>query len=177
MSTLYVDNIYSKTGTAQALDIDSSGRILTPNRPMFKVFRTANTDYAAAQNATKITGWDDDTTAGTVNVNSFWDTTNDKATAPVTGLYLFELRGFIGTGTYGQTWLKMHVNGAGAKGSDFRINRSNSGFGWESVNFFAHLYLEANDYVEFYHKESTQTSYFHASSGNEYSGASGFLIG
>ena len=42
MSTLYVDNIYSKTGTSQALTIDGSGRILTPARPAFHFRRNAS---------------------------------------------------------------------------------------------------------------------------------------
>ena len=43
MSTLYVDNIYSKTGTSQAIDIDSSGRVNLPNSMVVDQFElTAN---------------------------------------------------------------------------------------------------------------------------------------
>ena len=35
MSTLYVDKIYSKTGTSQALTIDSSGLVVMPQRYIF----------------------------------------------------------------------------------------------------------------------------------------------
>ena len=176
MSTLYVDNIYSKTGASQALDIDSSGRILTPNRPMFKVFRTANTNYST--NDVKMTGWDDDTTAGSINVNNFWDTTNDKATIPVTGLYMFEIRGYWLQGTYGQFGIGMYVNASNTRGADFRVNRENGSYlGYTSVNFVAHLYLNANDYVEFYFIQRAGTAEFHPSSGNIYSGACGHLIG
>jgi len=176
MSTLYVDNIYSKTGTAQALDIDSSGRILTPNRPMFKVFRTANTNYGTSD--VKMTGWDDDTSAGAINVGGFWSTANDRATAPVTGLYMFEIKGFFHNGTYGQLGIGMYVNGGVAKGADFRANRENGSYiGYTSINFNAHLYLDANDYVEFYFIQKAGTAEFHASSGNYFSGVCGHLIG
>jgi len=176
MSTLYVDNIYSKTGTSQAIEIDSSGRILTPNRPMFKVYRTANTNYNTSD--TKMTGWDDDTSAGSINVNNFWDTTNDKATAPVTGLYMFEIKGFWLNNTYGQFGIGMYVNGSTAKGADFRVNRENGSYiGFTSVNFIAHLYLDATDYVEFYFIQRSGTAEFHPSSGTYFSGVCGHLIG
>ena len=177
MSKLYVNDIYSKSGATEAINIDNSGRVIMPQRPMFKVYRTANINYGTADVDVKMTGWDDDTSAGSVNVNNFWDTTNDKAVIPVTGMYMFELKGFKGTGTYGQIWLIMKVNGGQAKGADFRLNRSNSGFGWEGVNFNAHLYLDEGDYVEFYFNSATGNAYFHPSSGNIYSGICAHLVG
>jgi len=46
MSTLYVDNIYSKTGTSQALTIDSSGRVGFANPILVQAYMT--TDMTAA---------------------------------------------------------------------------------------------------------------------------------
>ena len=118
-SILKVSEIQDPTNGNTALEVDSSGRILTPNRPMFKVYRSANNNYTSSENNTKMTGWDDDTTAGAINVNNFWDTTNDKATIPITGLYLFEIKGYFHTGTYGQMGIGMYVNGGADKGADF----------------------------------------------------------
>ena len=45
MSTLYVDNIYSKTGTAQALTIDSSGRVTMPQNDSGWITATLNSPF------------------------------------------------------------------------------------------------------------------------------------
>ena len=177
-SILNVDKIRATGSTTDALTVDSSGRMLTPNRPMFKVYRTSNTDFGSSQNNTKMTGWDDDTSAGTVNVGGFWSTSNDRATAPVTGMYMFEIKGYFNINTYGQIGIGMYVNGGSAKGADFRINREqNSHNGYDSVNFHAHLYLAASDYVEFYFIQQNGTAVFHTSSGNYFSGVCGHLVG
>ena len=177
-SILKVSEIQDPTNGNTALEVDSSGRILTPNRPMFRVYRSANNNYTSSDNNTKMTGWDDDTSAGAINVNNFWDTTNDKATIPITGLYLFEVKGFFHTGTYGQLGIGMYVNGGTAKGADFRTNRENGSYlGYNSINFAAHLYLDVNDYVEFYFIQHSGTAQFHPSSGNYYSGVCGHLVG
>ena len=84
MSTLYVDNIYSKTGTSQALTIDSSGLVVMPQRPHFFVHKTS------AQGSLS---------AGAIisfqsvlrNNGSHWDSTNHKFVAPVDGVYMFNL--------------------------------------------------------------------------------------
>ena len=177
-SILNVDKIRATGSTTDALTVDSSGRMLTPNRPMFKVYRTTNTNYTSSENNTKMTGWDDDTSAGTINVGGFWSTTNDRATAPVTGMYMFEIKGFFHTGTYGQLGIGMYINGGAAKGADFRVNRENGSYlGYDSINFNAHLYLSANDYLEFYFIQHSGTAQFHPSSGTYYSGVCGHLVG
>lgn len=59
MSTLYVDNIYSKTGTSQALTIASNGLVTHPQRPIFSVRGRANSTSltAADANFDYITTW------------------------------------------------------------------------------------------------------------------------
>lgn len=177
-STLKVQNIAHTGGTA-AMNINSNGVITTPNRPMFKIQRTTSTEYGSAQNNTKITGFDDATIAGTVNVNSFWDTTNDRATMPVTGMYQFELKAYFHTGTTGQIGVGLYVNGSTgtAKGGDYRINRLASGAGYDSINVQWNLYLSANDFIEFYFIQQSGGAQMHMSSGNYYGGITGFLIG
>jgi hypothetical protein len=79
MSTLYVDNIYSKTGTAQALTIDSSGRIFTPQRPAFYIRKTGTT-YTYG---TSPIPWDD-VVFDTANA---WNSSSYRYECPVAGLY------------------------------------------------------------------------------------------
>lgn len=82
MSTLYVDNIYSKTGTSQALTIDSSGRVLMPQRPLFKAGKTS-AQTAASAGTTEPIDWD----VEVFDVGGNWD--NTEFTAPVAGYYYF----------------------------------------------------------------------------------------
>lgn len=177
-STLKVQNI-AHTGGTNAMNINSSGVITTPNRPMFKIQRGANVQYGSAQNNTKITGFGDATSAGTVNVNNFWDTTNDRATMPVTGMYQFEFKAFFHTGTTGQIGVGLYVNGSSgtAKGGDYRYGRDTVSAGYDSVNVQWNLYLSANDFIEFYFIQHAGNAEMHLSSGNYYGGVVGYLIG
>ena len=85
MSTLYVDNIYSKTGTSQALDIDSSGRVLTPARPSFFAYKS--TSDQSDQNYTSYTQVPFDATQH--NIGNCYSTSTYKFTVPVDGIYQF----------------------------------------------------------------------------------------
>ena len=84
MSTLYVDNIYSKTGTSQALDIDSSGRVLLSAIPFMKMEVGSNTS---------LTGSSSGVTTPFASVISSRGITLNTSTymfqVPVTGLYHF----------------------------------------------------------------------------------------
>lgn len=94
MSTLYVDNIYSKTGTSQAIDIDSSGRVFTPARPAFKV-TTATTQSISNATYTKMQ-W----TTTAFDIGSDFDLTNNEFVVPVDGIYDISVL-VRGTGTQG----------------------------------------------------------------------------
>lgn len=79
MSTLYVDNIYSKTGTSQALSIDSSGRVTTPARPAFHVVRSSSMSSSGVvtYNAAKF------------NIGNHMDISTGLFTCPISGIYMF----------------------------------------------------------------------------------------
>jgi len=173
-STLKVQNI-AHTGGTTGITIDSSGIVLFPQRPQFKVQRTANTDMAAAQNGDKIVGFDDVSSVGTINVGGFWSTSNQRATAPVTGMYHFEIHGFTNPNTSGAIGIGLYVNGSFPKGRDFRLQYDENGY--TSVNFNSTVYLIANDYVEFFFIQNAGTGSFHTSSGTYYGGVAGYLIG
>ena len=79
---LDVGTIRSTNGTTAAT-IDSSGRILTPARPAFHVYKTA--DQALSGNS--IVTWD----AASVNIGSCFSLTDNEFTAPITGLYFIQL--------------------------------------------------------------------------------------
>ncbi len=84
MSTLYVDNIYSKTGTSQALSIDSSGRVTMPVVPAWRVSTSGNQSVSS-------TGWTviQLNTSDTENrfINGGVTLNNYKVVVPVSGIY------------------------------------------------------------------------------------------
>ena len=84
-SILNVDQIRNAAGTT-ALTIDSSGRIVTPARPAFSV-----TQIEASGNAGQ-TGHYSFNTVDT-NINSCWNTSNNRFEAPVAGVYNFSFTG------------------------------------------------------------------------------------
>lgn len=86
MSTLYVDNIYSKTGTSQALTIDSSGRVTTPARPAFHVTRSATITLTGG-NPYQVLPFDD----VQFDIGSNFSTSNNNYVCPVDGVYFFSL--------------------------------------------------------------------------------------
>lgn len=78
MSKLYVNNINSKTGAAEAINIDSSGRITTPARPAFHVIR--QTSMSASGDITYETALFD--------IGSNVNLSTGEFTAPITGIYV-----------------------------------------------------------------------------------------
>jgi hypothetical protein len=83
MSILRVDQIQHSTGTA-ALTIDSSGRVLSPNKPAFRAGRSSA--YSPGADVDIIFN---DTTAANTHFNDggHYNSTNGRFTAPVTGKY------------------------------------------------------------------------------------------
>lgn len=81
LSKVYVNNIHNKAGT-QAISIDGSGRVLMPNRPLFKAGKTSTLTAASAGTAEPIV-WD----VEIFDVGGNWD--NTEFTAPIAGMYYF----------------------------------------------------------------------------------------
>jgi len=81
MSILRVNQIQHSTGTA-ALTIDSTGRILTPNRPSF--FAASNQGTHTTNAAAVL-----DFATVQINVGSSYNNGTYRFTAPVAGVYYF----------------------------------------------------------------------------------------
>lgn len=91
MSTLNVDQIGHSTSSTTALTIDSSGRILTPARPAFSVYRTDGSSTGITGHVTfNNTHFD---------IGSNWNTNYFEA--PVTGIYMFSWNMFSGDSSGG----------------------------------------------------------------------------
>lgn len=96
MSTVYVDKIKSQTGTTDAIEIDSSGRVLQPAKPAFSVYQSiaiSAADYTATEVVIPFNTEDFDI-GSNVTINN-----NAVFTAPVAGVYQFNLTLILGTVT------------------------------------------------------------------------------
>lgn len=118
MSKLYVNEVHSKTGSTKALEIDSSGRVTTPQKPYFFVY------HQTASGSTGLTGVVNFNNSRH-NVGSHFDLTNDYFQAPVGGCYLFCFQGFFSSSSGGSV---------GNAGQDVDIEKStDSGSTWTSM--------------------------------------------
>ena len=90
---LNVGTIKEVTNTNTALTINSSGHILTPARPSFKVRRTdsSNVGHTGQVNFNAVDS----------NVGSHYDTSSYHFLVPITGLYSFQFVGFTASSSGG----------------------------------------------------------------------------
>jgi hypothetical protein len=148
MSTLYVDNIYSKTGTSQALDIDSSGRVLTPARPSFFAYRSASD--ASDQNYTSGTQVDFDATQH--NTGNCYNTSTYKFTAPVDGIYQFNWQvRLANTTTAAYVYTVLRLNGDAHWGNSLYVYggiEDPQGGAYQSNGTSATVQISANDELD-----------------------------
>ena len=86
-SILKVNTIQDATNSTTAMSIDSSGRILTPAKPLFSAYR----DSSGVEGLTGTIVFN----ATRSNVGSHFSTSTGKFTAPLTGNYQFN---FVGMG-------------------------------------------------------------------------------
>ena len=170
MSTLYVDNIYSKTGTSQALEIDSSGRVTTPARPAFHVKWSAN----QSGTATGYNRLNFDTELFDVGSN----VSGGAFTAPVSGIYQLNLsQRFDGIGT-GFTIIGLSDNASTFSAANtlwvtsYRINGSPPSNYFTLQSSLTYELTSGSVVAPWYY--TTDTSYTLAASGSQFSG---FLVG
>jgi len=109
MSKLYVDEIASKTGGTDALTIDSTGRILTPARPVLLAQGNVNSNVVYGNNAditfaTSGVGFGEFAQGGMSLVN------NTQFTVPITGLYQFQTSVYVND-SHTAIRLQLAING------------------------------------------------------------------
>ena len=85
MSKILVNEL-AHTNDTSAMTIDSTGRILTPARPSFSAYKTSGSG-SGATGVIVFNNEDHD-------VGSCYNTSDGKFTAPIAGIYAFQVIGF-----------------------------------------------------------------------------------
>ena len=154
-------SIADETAAAVRFQIDSGGRIATPNQP---AFHAQNTNYFSSSGI--MGSWTEILDRG-----SNFNPTTGRFTAPVAGVYYFAMHALFYNLGYA-SYFNLFKNGSGAAGmstlgaSYAQFSGSYAGQGGGVV-----IQLAANDYVEYYFTNAG--SYLHGG----YIYAYGYLLG
>ena len=145
--------------------ITEHGYVVNPTRPAFHVY-TSGTNYSVPTSATKY-----DPNNVKYNIGNFYDTTNDRATAPMPGLYHFQW--FVNTysSSGSRLYIRFYLNGSQVYLPIIGYVGNNSDTTYGATMQFK---LEAGDYVEAYWNVTGGGT---ASNGEAYSGFLGRLVG
>jgi hypothetical protein len=152
-------------GSTKLWGITEHGYVVNPTRPAFHVY-TSGTNYSSPTSDTKY-----DPNNVKYNIGNFYDTTNDRATAPMPGLYHFQW--FVNTysSSGSRIYIRFKVNGSQSyiPVVGYIGNNSDTSYG-----ITMQLKLEAGDYVEAsWHVTGGGT----ASNGETWSGFLGRFVG
>ena len=174
MSKLQVETI-SHTNNTTAQTIDSSGRVLTPARPAFFAFPSANFNTGTGAGTTQVF----DTTQH--NVGNHYSTSTGKFTVPIAGVYMFGVSIATNSSTSVIVYMSAEVTINGSVGSYLRFQ---GGFGEKDSSTNTHhrehysvqLYLAVNDTAQFSHESNVNVEILGAASGR-YTSFWGHFIG
>jgi hypothetical protein len=148
--------------------IDSSGRVTTPSQPAFYAYKTGNMSLNSTD--TKVVY---DATA--TNIGSFYNTSTGRFTAPVSGLYQFNvITTIISSGSSNYMAVYPYVNGVSFGTARIReIVNSAGSSSYGGANGSLSIYLNANDYIELYAYSQASTITINAGEASW----SGYLVG
>lgn len=133
---------YDDTAGAYRIIIDSAGRVTMPAQPFFYARKT---DSQTAGNGTTVNFG-----TAVTNIGSHYNTSTNRFTAPITGVYSFTAKLWINRN--GQPWTSFEprINGTlitGSAGAYYDSSINNTGNANYIVNF--QYSLNAGDFVEF----------------------------
>ena len=144
MASILKVNEIQHTGGTTALTVDSSGRILQPQKPAFRAYRTSSWVIPT-------TTWTDFAAQATIfNYGNNYDSGTGRFTAPVTGLYWFHAQWF-GSVAPNRGIAALYVNGT-QSGSGRGVqtlylgSTSNGGITYAATGL---INLTAAEYVNF----------------------------
>jgi len=165
-SILKVDKLRQTGSTADGLIVDSSGRITTPARPAFYAY--ADNGWSNLPNNTWTTGPFDHVR---YNIGSYYDTTNYKFVAPVSGIYHFIGQAYFNP----HTTLRLRFTINGVEKIFMKQKFDTAGM---NLQINTHFQLTATDEVKFFVRAdsgvNTGSDVYY---GENHSFFSGYLVG
>jgi hypothetical protein len=166
MSKLYVNEVYAKGSSTKALEIDSSGRVLMPEKPAFFAYTATTHAFSSIINGVDVTQY---MTSIDYNIGNYYSAANGFV-APVAGIYHFSCGFYYYSATDGE--LKVYKNNA------VHQRLSNSKLGAARNPFAAQasftMQLAVNDAVKLSFFSASNATMFN---GNRNTFFSGFLVG
>jgi hypothetical protein len=163
-STGYGIKLFSNGG--EALKIDTSGRVTTPQQPSFRAYYGTNATWTLTSNATFVFNTTE------YNIGSCYNISNGRFTAPVAGVYQFNFYTIV-NGNYTNAAISIMKNG-GAATSGYNMHFSPSVVNaWSNVVYTTSMYLNPGDYVYMINSSGFSVD-FH---GKDWSSFSGYLVG
>ena len=158
MSILRVDTIQHSNGTT-ALTIDSSGRVLSPNKPAFQVRGSALQSITSTGNSTV----NYDTVI--VNVGGNYSTGNSRFIAPVAGNYLFgsntriDSLNMSSAADYHRLYFAVNGSATSATYGHSIVSIVTTVANYLTLNITGLISLSTNDYVQVFVLSNSDISY------------------
>tara|TARA_R100000773_G_scaffold30015_1_gene25727 strand:+ start:774 stop:1295 length:522 start_codon:yes stop_codon:yes gene_type:complete len=173
MSKLQVETI-SHTNNTTGMTIDSSGRILQPNLPIFFAERTSS--YSSSTSYSEVV-YD----VAHINRGSAYNTSNGRYTVPVTGVYQVSWNdiGEVADTVYRS---RLYVNGASTsiggvtKAFERRMEQSGSQHP-PSATQTVYIELTSGQYISIFEKVDSGTATIYGDTLNVFTYFCGHLIG
>lgn len=159
-----LDGISGAYTSGTALDVDSSGRVTTPNQPSFNAHANSNLNHGTS--TTKYV-WN----LTRHNIGSHYDTSNGRFTAPIDGRYYFNIEALqqVDANSY-YTRCYLYKNGSQYLDG---LNTQALQSGYSRLHLNAVVEASAGDYFETYFVSNNSSAFVYAT----YSWFSGHLLG
>ena len=132
------------TGQTEKVRIDGNGRVTMPYQPVFYAYQSG----AAATSSTGIfnsTQWN--TTL--VNTGSCFNTSNGRFTAPVAGVYMFQIKALMRySSATGAVEISLYKNGSNVVSRSFGYSFVTGSSDHDSITALGYVSLAVSDYVQ-----------------------------